>query len=160
MVLYDRKCISIVWLSESTVPTNCTKSDTDILADAKPPQKADSTAQSQQSRVSNDDVQERKKGASISETQDAQAGNLRHEIVDASYHVRDATFFNVGRVFSVIVKAIVNRARDSSPTDYNSSQHINVVEHGNNKVSTSVRTMVVVRSKDELCYVCDNRARS
>lgn len=128
------------------------KSAPDTLSDANDPQEAESIAQSQQSQISHDNVQEGKKGSGIDKTYDSQTTSLRYKIIDNSYRVRDRRFFERGRVFSVLMKDPADRARDSSPTDYNSSKSLHAVEYGDNRVNTSVRTLVCVRSRRECCY--------
>ncbi|KAL5114359.1 hypothetical protein ACEQ8H_007749 [Pleosporales sp. CAS-2024a] len=81
------------------------------------------------------------------------APDSHYETLDASYYVRDVTFFNEGRLFAVLfTEAAGEHARDivNKVTDYNTSLSLGKYEEG---VHSQVCKFVVVRRKREYCYV-------
>ncbi|KAF2714310.1 hypothetical protein K504DRAFT_456543 [Pleomassaria siparia CBS 279.74] len=76
----------------------------------------------------------------------AQPG-IHYEPLDPSYFVRTRSFFNVGKVFSILF----TENAGSTVISYNKS--ISTVLHGE-PVFTQVRRFIVVRDKNEFCFAC------
>lgn len=74
----------------------------------------------------------------------------RSDLVDSTYCVRPRSFFREGRVIAVIM----NETAGENALDYTTASSINSVKFKNNYVHTSVRRLVVVRSKSEFCFAC------
>ncbi len=94
----------------------------------------------------------RGQGASIEGEYIAGGPVLHYETIDSSYHVRNKAFFNVGRVFAVMWNETAGETK--SPIDYKTSTTISCVKYADNRVHTTVRRFVVVKTKQEFSFAC------